>query len=60
MESNMQKLLAELGSIEYVLQHTQLVVDCAHRARQDSRQTRQRAAALRPEAQRLRGPTAVA
>ncbi|HUH70521.1 MAG TPA: hypothetical protein VLZ05_17670 [Mycobacterium sp.] len=60
MESSIQQLLAELEAIERVVSHAELAVDGADKARQASRDTRQRAATLRREAHRMRGPSAFA
>jgi len=60
MESPMQRLLAELEAIEQVIRHAEVAVDGAHKACQAARHTRQRAAALRREAHRMRGPSTFA
>jgi hypothetical protein len=60
MESSMQQLLAELEAIEQVVRNAGVAVDGAHKACQTARHTRERAAALRSEAHRLRGLSAFA
>jgi hypothetical protein len=60
MESNMQELLAEMEVLEHRVSQVEVAVDGAQKACRTAKDIREREAAVRRSAHRMRGPSAFA